>query len=90
MVVATFECAVVADPWTFLSVIEAHCKISNQFRICNSVLKYFLRNLHMSVETADWMEQTGAPGSDRGRDLFSCGAISPPFSPVHISNFRLE
>ena len=30
-----------------------------------------------SISPADWIVQTGAPGSDRGSDLFSCGAISP-------------
>ena len=45
-------------------------------------LAFFLEKFarSMSVETVDWIEQTGAPGSDRGHDLFSCGPISPPFA----------
>ena len=41
VVVATFKCAVVVNPWAFLSVIEAHCKISNQFWICNTFWNIF-------------------------------------------------
>ena len=45
-------------------------------------LAFFLEKFarSMSVETVDWIVQTGAPGSDRGHDLFSCGPISPSFA----------
>ena len=39
-----------------------------------------------SISPADWIVQTGAPGSDRGSDLFSCGAISPTFSLQCLQN----
>ena len=42
--------------------------------------KFSEKFAHTSVERADWIVQTGAPGSDRGCDLFSCGAISPRHS----------
>ena len=54
--------------------------ISVKIVFINICEKFSEKFAHTSVERADWIVQTGAPGSDRGCDLFSCGAISPRHS----------
>ena len=61
--------------------------------MCVWVGTVFFNNLRkiiflLSISPADWIVQTGAPGSDRGSDLFSCGAISPTFSLQCLRHFR--